>query len=146
MINITTLITAVRTRLTGDVTLAALVTGVWHGVIPATVTWAKPAIEIGLQAETRDAAGYGTDASDVVLRLMVHGRGSDPGVGNFDAVLAALHRADLALTTLPLTVSGHQVYTFRRSGSVPPAAEADAQGYLRMSAGNLYRVRLLVTA
>lgn len=142
MIDVTALKTAIRSRLIADPDVAADTGGVYSLVIPATVTWTRPVIEYGIQAETADSLGYGVDASDIRLRVMAHDRGPAPGVGSMDGCYRALNDADAALTGAPLTVSGQTVVQFRRVSAVPETAPADDDGYLRMSAGLLYRVQV----
>lgn len=136
MIDVTALLTAVRTDLLADATLAPLIDGVFQSVIPATVTWDVPVLELGEQAEVAYDA-YGALGSDLVLRLMCHARGPAPGVGSFDGVFAVLREADRVLLTAPYPAG---VRVVRRTARIPQAAPVDEQGFLRFQAGNLYRL------
>lgn len=142
MIDWPSLRNAIRARLTGDATLMGIVDGVFHLVIPVTVTWAKPVIELGIQASVDDEAnGYGTRGEDMRLRVMCHAKGDAPGVGSSDALYAALRRADVLLTGTPLVAANQTVWSVRFMGTVPGANEPDETGVPRMSAGAIFRVR-----
>jgi hypothetical protein len=136
------LLTAIRARLTGDATLMALVGGVFQLRVPSTVTWTLPVLEMGEQAGIEDEAnGYTQRGEDLRLRLMAHDRGDAPGVGSTDDLYAALRRADTVLLATPITASNQTVWSVRRESAVPGAVQDDDQGYLRFSAGSIYRVR-----
>lgn len=143
MIDLNALAIAIRSRLIADSTLMGLVEGVWRGAVPSTWTGTLPAVETGVQSETGED-WYNDDASDILVRLMVHDKSSAPGVGSYDRAYTALIRADIVLTSAPLVVPGHSVMAFYRSGGIPESMPADDDGYRRPAVGNLYRVRIQV--
>lgn len=142
MIDRVALFVAVRARLVGDATLAAMVDGVFQLQVPSTVTFAKPVIEFGEQASVDDAANaYGQRGEDLRLRVMAHAKGTAPGVGSTDALYAALRRADTLITGTPLVASNQQVWSVRYQDSIPGTSVPDEGGYPRMSAGLIFRIR-----
>lgn len=144
MIDRTALITAARAKLTGDAALSGLVGGVFWTRVPATVDWSKPVIELGIQAADRDtsAEAYGDAApEDIRLRVMAHDRGPAPGIGAHDDLYAALKRADDVLLATALTVSGAVFWWVRWESAIPETSVDDEQGYPRLAAGNLYKIR-----
>jgi hypothetical protein len=140
VIDIDAIKVGLRQRLTADAPLTALIGGVFNLNIPATVDWSKPVIEYGIQSDTQDAGnGYGQFGLDVLVRLMVMGKGAAPGVGSMSPLYAALARADVALLATPFTTGG--TWYLQRAGGIPESAPADDEGYPRMQVGSLYRVR-----
>lgn len=142
MIDLNALIIAIRTRLKADATLATLIGDVYRGAVPGTASWAKPNLEIGVQADTQNQqTSYGTRTQDVIVRIVAHDKGEKPGIGSYGRCYSALTRAETVLFATPLTASGMTIADFRRDSGIPEAMPFDPQGYRRMQVGSLYRVR-----
>lgn len=133
---------AARSRLTADGTLTGLVEGVFGPRVPSTVTWVKPVISLGVQAVARDSLGYGLEAADIRLRLMVFAKGAGAGVGAFSPLYAVLSRADVVLLSSALSVSGHQLVQFEWNSGIPEADPVDENGVPRLQVGSLYKVKV----
>lgn len=143
MINLNTLMIAIRTRLKADVTLATIIGDVYRGAVPSTATWAKPNLEIGVQADMQNQqTSYGTRTQDVIIRIMAHDKGEKPGIGSYGRCYAALTQAEAVLFATPLTASGMTIVDFRRDSGIPEAMPFDTQGYRRMQVGTLLRLRI----
>jgi len=136
VIDVTALITAYRTRLLDDPTVAADVSGVHQLIIPGTETWAKRVIEIG-EADEGAWDTYGSRGGELLLRVKAMERGPEPGVGNTDGMYALLIEIDRVMLAKPWPDG---VRSIRRIRRIPPAAPVDDQGYYRLQAGNIYRL------
>lgn len=143
MIDLNALVIAIRTRLKADGTLTTLIGDVYRGAIPALASWAKPNLEIGIQADTNNQdTSYGTVTQDLLIRVMAHDKGPAPGVGSFADCYAALVQADSVLLASPLVVGGMTITDFRRDSGIPEQMPPDSGAFPRFQVGSLYRARI----
>lgn len=116
----------------------------WNGV-PGFVDWLLPVLEWGIQEDTDDPSnGYGQNGVQYLFRVMVHDRGDEPGLWDYDRSYEALALAHEALTDTPLVVGdGQKVWYLRRQSGIPETPQLDSNtGYVHTSVGALYRLRV----
>lgn len=128
------LVTALRSKLTGDATLMALVTGVYRNVAPDDATYPCVVLQKLDGSDDYTLGRRVSTAYTYQARVDVEG-------GDLDAADDALARIDALLTDQTLTVSGSTVWVVRRIGDISDYAESQ-EGRIYQHVGATYSIVL----
>lgn len=120
------------------------VPGTWR-LLPYEIL--LPCLEYGIQTNVDDPRnGYGQRGLQILMRLMVHDHGPEPGYWDFERSYDILERCDTVLTATPLAVSGQSVWRFWLNSGINETTDVDANtGLVYTSVGAIYEIRTYKT-